>query len=393
MSNRKTVILILILLFFSGLESTNAQFIDHFEGQISGEWDYYSGDGKANIDFIAHDKYATIKVDATKDRNNIWWALIKRNVAPYLDLAKLNRSDHELRVEVKIKTSHAPRRVNLHFNTQKTTDFHTHLMEYDIPDTTGWHTISMTTKGFKAVPGDTVNAQMALIDWGFEKYSVQVDYFKVNVVNIDTVGPELGNPVPYNPPIPNLSSFNHKVEVAHDAVVDLRHPNENFNNWYSSSGKRKIPALTVSGTQFVILRWNFQPFTGKQVDGYGVLVLTTRALEKMNTDLPELGQIRVAEQLSGNPEWNQENVTLQNLSEGKPLNEVFNPQMITDAEISGRQNSTTKITISEPALQRLIDGKSPGVVLRPLGPIHATFYASEYKNGKYAPRLYFNLKE
>ncbi len=29
---------------------------------------------------------ATMTVDGTKDRDNIWWALIKRNVASSLDL-------------------------------------------------------------------------------------------------------------------------------------------------------------------------------------------------------------------------------------------------------------------------------------------------------------------
>lgn len=395
MPKKRKVILILVLsLFFvCGPESATSQFIDHFDGQLSSEWIYYSGDGAAAINFKANDEYATIRVDATQDRDNIWWALIKRNVAPQLDLAKLSRPDHELRVTARVKASHAPRRVNLHFNTQKTTDFHTHLMEYDIPDTTNWHTISMATDGFKAAPGDTVNAQMALIDWGLDKYRVYIDYFKVDVIDTDTVGPDLGNPVPYNPSVPDLSSYDHQVKVAHDAMVDLQHPDENFNNWYSSADEKQIPAISFGGTKFAILRWNLEPFAGRRVDGYGVLELTTQSLERMETDQQELGQVRVVEQLTGKSEWNQESVTWNSLSDGKSLNEVFNPQMITDAHISTRRNNTTKITISEPALQRLIDGKTPGLALRPLGPINATFYASEYKSGKYAAKLYFNLED
>ncbi len=390
---KRTVILLISLFFVCQPESAKSQFIDHFDGQISSEWDYYSGDGAAAINFTADDESATISVDATQDRDNIWWALIKRNVAPQLDLAKLSRPDHELRVEARVKASHAPRRVNLHFNTQNTTNFHTHLMEYDIPNTTNWHTISMTTDGFKAVTGDTVNVQMALIDWGLDKYRVYLDYFKVDIVDTDTVGSDLGNPVPYNPPVPDLSTYDHQVKVAHDAMVDLQYPDENFNNRYSSADEEQIPAISVGGTKFAILRWNLRSFVGRRVDGYGVLELTTLSLERRDTDQPELGQVRVVEQLTGKTEWNQERVTWNSLSDGKSLNEVFNPQMITDAQISATRNSTTKITISEPALQRLIDGKTPGLVLRPLGPINATFCASEFKSGKYAAKLYFNLKD
>ena len=98
----------------------------------------------------------------------------------------------ELRIEARIRVSHAPRRVNLHLNTQRTTDFHSHLMEFDIPDSETWHTISMTTRDFPAVPGDTVFGQMALIDWGLEKYRVDVDYFKVDIVDVARAGPDNG---------------------------------------------------------------------------------------------------------------------------------------------------------------------------------------------------------
>ena len=81
------------------------------------------------------DGYASILVDATTDRRGIWWALIKRNVSDHMDLQLLGRPDTELRIEARIRVSHAPRRVNLHLNTQRTTDFHSHLMEFDIPDT------------------------------------------------------------------------------------------------------------------------------------------------------------------------------------------------------------------------------------------------------------------
>ena len=99
---------------------------------------------------------------------NIWWALVKRRVSDRLDLKLLAQPAYEVRVEARIRVSHAPRRVNLHVNTQRTTDFHSHLMEFDIPDSDQWHTIGFTTRQFDAGVGDTVFAQLALIDWGLD---------------------------------------------------------------------------------------------------------------------------------------------------------------------------------------------------------------------------------
>lgn len=117
-------------------------------------WTYYTGDGSAVTDFSLSGKgYASINVDASKDKRGIWWALIRRRVSKDMDLSLLSKANYALRVEARIRVSDAPKRVNLHLNSQRTTDFHSHLMEFDIPDTLNWHTISMTTHGFDAVPG------------------------------------------------------------------------------------------------------------------------------------------------------------------------------------------------------------------------------------------------
>jgi hypothetical protein len=150
----------------------NAQFLDTFDDRelsidpsgVEG-WSFFTGDGKATMDFRATGEgHAAIVVDATKDERNIWWALIKHKVSGDMDLELLGRPGWELRVEARIRTSHAPRRVNLHLNTQRTTDFHSHLIEFDIPDAESWHTISMTTHDFPVESGDTIFAQMALMD-------------------------------------------------------------------------------------------------------------------------------------------------------------------------------------------------------------------------------------
>lgn len=141
----------------------NEDTIAHDPRAITG-WAFFAGDGLATMDFVPQDGYASIRVDSTKDKRNIWWALIKRCVSADMDLARLRKPGCELRIEARIRRSDAPWRVNLHLNTQRTTDFHSHLMEFDISDTTSWHTISMTTRDFDAGPGDTVFGQFALMD-------------------------------------------------------------------------------------------------------------------------------------------------------------------------------------------------------------------------------------
>jgi len=95
------------------------------------------------MNFVQKDGFARLYVDAAKDKYNVYWTLIKRDVSASLDLNKLKDPSFELRVEAKVRVSNAPRRVNFMINTQRTTNYHEHLMEFDIPDTSNWHIISM----------------------------------------------------------------------------------------------------------------------------------------------------------------------------------------------------------------------------------------------------------
>lgn len=376
-----------------------AQFLDDFHDSslkadprgVDG-WTYFTGDGKATMAFSASTKgYASIRVDASHDTRGIWWALIKSRVSQDLDLGLLRRPHYALRVEARVRVSDAPRRVNLHLNTQRTTDFHTHLMEFDIPDTVQWHTISMTTTRFDAVPGDSVYGQLALMDWGLGRYRVDVDYFRVDIVNVDSAGLDRGVQVPYHPPVPDVSSFRHHVPVAHDAMVDLEYPDMNFNNWYIHSDSGNVALLTVSGTQLVIMRWDLSTFAGKNVMGSGVLELTTHSLQRSPEYSKDFGMIRVTEILGGQPRWNQADVTCHILCRGEPMDRVLNSQMIIDVEAAEDGGSKTFITISHPVLQRMIDGKTLGLALKPLGAVVASFYSMENGNGALRPRLHFTV--
>jgi hypothetical protein len=401
MDRRTALRTLALLLALATAGLANGQFFEGFDAPhvatdsgASAGWAFFTGDGQATMQLIrGGEGYASILVDATRDRRGIWWALIKRKVSDRMDLALLSQPGHELRIEARIRVSHAPRRVNLHVNTQRTTNFHTHLMEFDIPDTTGWHTISMTTHGFSAQPGDTVFGQLALMDWGLESYRVDIDYFKVDVLDAARVGPDQGEQVPYHPPIPDPTKFRRQAQVAEDAVIDLDNPDVNLNNWSVLDGVTPKRLLTVNGTLWVILRFDLSAFAGKRVAGHGLLELTTHSVLRTTGDLKDFGEVRVVEILGGDRSWRQETVTANSLRRGEPLERVLNGQMIIDWPVSEGDGRRSYFTISRPVLQRILDGRTLGLAIKPLGSINASFYAMEDAAGRLGARLLFDVDE
>jgi hypothetical protein len=72
---------------------------------------------------------------------------------------------------------------------------------------------------------------------------------------------------------------------------------------------------------------------------------------------------------------------------------VLDPQMIIDGPVTAGDGGKTYLTIPVPVLQRLIDGRTRGLALTPLGAINASFYARDGRGGEAAARLRFDLKE
>jgi hypothetical protein len=388
------------LVLFAAAPPVAAQFRDDFNGPAlkldpngTDGWGFVTGEGRAVMDFRqGGDGFASIWVNATRDRRNVWWAFIIHRVSEGMDLSLLKNPGYALRIEVRVRSSHSPRRINLHLNTQKTTDFHSHLMEFDIPDTVNWHTFSMTARGFDTGPGDTVNAQMALMDWGLGTYRLDVDYFRVDIVKVADAGPDIGEPVPYHPSVADPAGFAHAVKAAQSATIDLDNPDVNLGNWYLADAAGKTAAVSVGGTRFVILRWDFGALAGKKVAGSGLLELTTCSLERTSDDIPDFGEIRVVEILGGDPRWDKKTVTFNSLCRGGLPDLVICPQMIIDWPVTEGAGSKTSLTISKPALQRLIDGKTLGIAIRPLGALNAAFYDPEGEGRLRAPVLRLNVK-
>lgn len=378
--------------------SARAGFRDDFDAPIVREpdgkagWNFFTGDGDAVMDFTADAGIASVRVDSTADRRNIWWALIKRDVTTSLDLASVAAGRKELRVEARVRTQQAPRRINLHLNTSRTTDFHSQLLEFDLAEPDTWYTVSMTTRGFPAQAGDTVYAQLALMDWGIGHYQVDLDYFRVDAVDPQTAPPDQGDGTPYHPPVRPVSSLTEAVRVAQDSTVDTREPDANLSDWSVADGRRTTQLLGVSGTNYAVLRWDLARYAGHTVDGAGVLELTTHSVQRRAKRTKDFGLVRVVEILGGAPDWTAPTVTYSTLTQGLPYEKVFNTQMVIDQEIAEPAGAKTLISISRPVLQRLIDGRTKGLVLIPLGSIHAALLSSREGDGSAAPVLRFSLK-
>ena len=375
-----------------------AQFRDDFtvlrkDPAGAAGWATQTGQGNAVMDLWQGDGFAAVSVDATADRRNVWWAVIARRVSGAIDLARLARPGWELRVEARVRTDTAPRRINLSFNTQRTTDFHSHLMEYDLAEAGRWHTVSLTTRGFEAGPGDTVNVQMAMMDWGLGRYRVDIDYLKVDVVEAAKAGPDLGPPIPYHPPVADPASFSVALPAAADLTVDLAEPGANLDDWTLADGAGAARVVSAGGTRLVLLRWDFTRLAGRKIAGPGLLELTTRAVAVPGTERPDFGQLRTVETIGGDPAWDERTATWASISAGASRDNVLDPQPIIDRPVTAGDGAKTYLTVPAVVLQRLLDGKALGLALTPLGSIEASFYAREERGGTLAPRLLFDLQE
>jgi len=234
---------------------------------------------------------------------------------------------------------------------------------------------------------------MALMDWGLGRYRLDIDYFKVDVVEAAQAGPDLGPPIPYHPPVPDPASFARVAEAAADLTVDLGEPAVNLNDWKIRDGAGEAPVVSAGGTRLVLLRWDFGRFAGRKVAGPGLLELTTRALELAAAERPDFGQLRVVEVLDGDPAWDEKTATWASIARGAPRELVLNPQPVIDRSVTAGDGGKTCLTIPAVVLQRLIDGKSQGLALTPLGSIEASFYSREARGGAASARLLFNLEE
>lgn len=390
---------LLIALFaaLAALPVSAQEFVDRFDrGSLAVDpqarrgWAFFTGDGEATMTFSQRDGVGVVAVDATHDRRGIWWALIKRSVSASIDGRVLARPNTELRVEARVRSHTPARRVNLSVNHTRTTDFHSGLAEFDLPDTE-WHVISFTTKDFDAQPRDEVFAQLALMDWGLDRFQVDIDYFKVSIVYPRGAPPDQGEPLPYRPTVGPLSAYAHAVPVAEDAIVDAAYPWVNFAKWTDMSAGDKQPLVAISGSQTTILRFDLSALHNRKPKGWGVLEITTENVGWAPNDLEEFGYLRVAEILEGDPAWRRDSVTEESFLAGKPRGAVLG-QMFEDIPPSFAKGSKTLIQVSPPVLERLLSGRSKGIAIYAQGAVNAAFYSGRAVDPSMRPTLYFDVQ-
>jgi hypothetical protein len=392
----RTLFVLAALLATPGL--AGAQFVETFDrsplavdqSQARNGWAFRTGDGEATVNFSAARGTGTVTVDARADKRGIWWAMVRRSVSPAIDDQELARPDRELRVEARVRTDAAPRRINLHFNHSRTTDFHSHLTEYDLPDNR-WHTISFTTKGFDAQPSDEVFVQLAMVDWGRQLFKLDIDYIKVSVVDPVNAGPDLGEPLPYRPAIPDVASLQYHVPITNDVTVDAAYPQINLSAWSDWSTGVAVPALSVSGSQLIVLRPDLSAFGGRKPAGWGVLELTTQSVQWASTELEEFGYLRALEILGGASDWTRLSLTRDKLLNGYPETAVFG-QMFIDVPPARERGSKTYILVSPPVLERLLSGRTRGIAVVAQGAVNASFASSAATDPTIRPKLHFSLR-
>ena len=334
--------------------------------------------------FTSADGFGRIEVDARQDRRNIWWAFIRHAATPAIDAAALARPDRELLIEARVRADTAPRRINLHVNHTRTTDFHSHLMEFDLPAANVWFDISMTTRDFDAGANDEVFVQLALMDWGRQRYRLDIDSVKVSVVDPAVAGPDAGRPLPYRPAVPPPGAYAYELPVAAAATVDRAAP-DTAGPWHSPAAGRAGERVLAGPSQIVILRWDFAGIGTRHVPGWGVLALTTGSTVERRPDLESYTELRVAEILAGDPAWGTADVTYDSLLAGQPEAAVINEQPMIDVP-AGTAGELTLVPVSPPVLERLLDGRSKGLAILSHGGISATFSAG----GEDAPTLHFD---
>jgi hypothetical protein len=375
---------------------TQAQFLEDFEKstpifQENGlpGWNSIHGDGEVHFTQKIENGHAILKVDTRQDKRNIWYAFTQRSVTDAMNLKELSRPHRALRIEARVRPSHAPRRVNLYLPIAGQTRQYDNLLEFDLPKANEWYTISMTVEGMDVKTEDRLIAQISMMDWGNQgTYQLDVDYMQVEIIDTRRAEPDQGNAVRYRPPLADPASFAISRQVAEDVSIDSSFPEINFHEWIAE-GERTLP---VDATKTILLQWDFSDLRGQQVAGEGQLEFFTHRLARLRENPKDFGEVRISEIIAGNKMWQEASVTYHSFLRGQPYHEVINEQTTVDTPLASEKGSKVVVTLSQPVLQRLVDGVTSGLAIRPLGLIDASLMDQTNEEGRYAARIRLNVQ-
>src|SRR6185295_3916688 len=88
--------------------------------------------------------------------------------------------------------------------------------------------------------------------------------------------------------------------------------------------------LTVSGTQWVIMRWDLSKFKGKRITRSGLLEMSPFSVQRSPEIFKDFGMVLVAEIICGRPAWDENSVTYESFVGDKSMEWVVNTQMVID---------------------------------------------------------------
>ena len=365
-----------------------AQFVEDFDGLTTDyatnalkNWNTATGDGDISFTQKIDSGFVRLRIDARRDERNIWYAFMQTAVSDFLDLQKLGKKEYGLRIEARVRPSHAPRRINLYLPVLGKTHHHDNLMEFDLPEAGRWHTISMTISDLMAEPDDTILGQVSMMDWGnTDIYTLDVDYVKVEIVELATATPDLGNTIGYRPPLADPASFQHALPVSQEISVDQHFPSLNLYT-YTDGEDRVLP---VGAGRTILFQWDTSPWKGKEVAGHGQLEFCVKAVSRLKNSPKDFGEVRICEILTAAPDWKDSTVTYDNFTRDSPLARLINEQTIVDTPLHQSEDGKVTVTISKYVLQRLMDGTTRGIAIRPLGLIDGLLYTKSAAKEKAA---------
>ncbi len=380
-----------VLLHFTATAQYRADFNHDYSGfeknNLDG-WRTVTGDGDIDFRQRFDEGSVVLNIDARKDKRNVWYAFMHQSISDVIDLKKLLLPDYELRMEARVKSSHAPRRINMYLSSLDAGGF---LREFDLNKADEWQTISMVTSGFDFNPDKPLMTQISLMDWGFDIYELYIDYIQVDLVKVGEDYKQFGLPLIYRPPIKETSYYSEEIIPSKNAIIDASFLDESLHPWLDENAIEKFPVLQVDQSKTILLKWDFSKYKGKQIAEAGQLEITTNSIYRRKDNPKDFGEIRFLEIIAQTENWSEESVTQNSFLKDNPFYEIICSQCIIDSPVNPGKGQKTIVTISQPVLQRLIEGKSHGIAIKPLGLISASFY--DRSNIGLAAKLRFNIKK
>lgn len=386
-----TLSLIHLLLPFISHAQYRVDFNEEYQGfepnNLKG-WTTRTGDGNIIFRQKTEEGSVSLIVDPLKEKRNVWYAFMHQSISDFIDFKKLKQPEYELRMEAKVMASHAPRRINMYLSSL---DAGGYLREFDLGKANEWYTISMVTSGFDFDPKEPLMTQVSMMDWGnTDIYELKVDYIKVDLVKVDEKQEQYGEPLVYRPVLKDATSYKNEVVPSGNASIDAMFPDEVLSMWKDETSEKTTSVVQVDQSKTILLKWDLSEFKGKKVTEAGQLEISTDALFRKEKSPKDFGEIRLSEILGVVEDWDGKTVTYNSFLGDNEFEEVVVSQCIADTKVSSEKGGKTIISISKPVLQRLIDGESNGIAIKPLGLISASFYDNQHP--ELAPKLRFTIE-